>query len=245
MKEEVLAKIGAGEVSMRPRWHFVGKTVLAVLGVTLLGLATLYMASFALFVLRETGVLFAPSFGLRGLVPLFLGSPWLIIFTAVLFLVVLEILVRQYSFSYRKPLLYTTVGIIAFVLFGSYAVAQVGVHERFSGYAERGELPMMGGMYRRYETLETQGMYRGVVTELFPDGFAIENRRETLTVFVSDKTRFPDGADVSLGARVVVLGEREGSVVYAVGVRPLPSGVRGGMMGGGMMNPGRAIDARR
>jgi hypothetical protein len=126
------------------------------------------------------------------------------------------------------------------VLVGTYAVGETGMHERLEGYAERDALPVMGGMYRRYETLESEGIYRGVIEELRDSGFTMSNRRETLEVVTGPETRFPEGEYFSIGDRVVVLGERNENVIEARGVRTTFEGMGGftHMRSGGGMRPG-------
>lgn len=231
LKEDVLSVIEAGEAVMRPRWHFVLGNILTVLGIVFATVAAVYLMSFIAFTLRESGIIFTPAFGMRGMGTFLLTAPWVLITIAGLLLVVLEILVRRYSFSYRKPLLYTMLGIVLFSLAGSYAVAKVGIQERLQSAAERGELPLMGRMYARYERDSMERVHRGVIIEVTEAGFALKNRREELFVNVSDATRFPGGREFSIGDHVVVLGERTGEVIEAVGVRKAPEG-RGGMMRG-------------
>lgn len=225
LKKNILSAIETGRAVMRPRWHFVLKAALIASGAILVGLTALYVVSLALFVLRETGVLFVPGFGFRGVVSFILAAPWLLLFITVPFIVILELLVRRYPFAYRKPVLLTTLGVAALTLAGSYAFEEVTeMHEQFSGYAEEGELPLVGGLYQRYEMLELEDIHRGVVTELHERGFSMENRRETLDVLVDGDTEFSGDIRPEEGDHVVVLGEREDDTVYAEGIRLVPEG---------------------
>src|SRR3989344_3614541 len=112
IKEEVIARIKRGETIMRPRWHFVLRAMLYALGVLIAALALVYLASFIMFVLRETGLLFVPSFGFRGVGVFLFSLPWFLILLSLVFVFVLEVLVRRYAFAYRKPLLYSVFGIV-------------------------------------------------------------------------------------------------------------------------------------
>ena len=97
VSEQIVETIRSGGVKMRPKWHFALKTILALTGAVILLLTLIYIASFAIFMLRQTGVLFAPTFGFRGGYVFLRSLPWLLISLLVVFIVVLEILVRHYS----------------------------------------------------------------------------------------------------------------------------------------------------
>lgn len=205
---------------MRPKWHFVFKAFLAAIGVIILLLALLYLASFILFILRQTGVLFVLVFGSPGWHAFFVSLPWLLIFLLFVFIVILEILVRRYSFAYRQPLLYSAIGIVIFVLIGGYIVAVTPLHGRLFMEAERNKLPFVGQFYREYGQQRFRDIHRGIITEIIQNGFVIKNRRgEMLTVMITRRTRLPLGADFSEGDLVIVFGNRDDDTVKAFGVQ--------------------------
>jgi len=218
----VLEKIKTGQAEMRPRWHFVLRTLLLVLGVVILWIALLYLASFILFVLRETGVLFIPSFGFRGIGVFLLSLPWFLILLVALFVVVLEILVTRYSFAYRKPLLYSVGGILFFVVSGGVVVSSLGFHQGFSRYAKEGRVPVAGEFYRSFEHRPNDNIFPGTIVILSRDGFHLRDlHEEEFDIIVTAHTGFPFGVDFEEGDKVVVFGDRKGTstVVEAVGVR--------------------------
>src|SRR5262245_42216017 len=109
VKHTVLDAIKAGQVHMKPRWHFVLRGILLVLESILLALSLRYLASFIMFIVYRSGVWFTPGFGFRGLRVFLLSIPWLLILVSVAFLVLLELLVKRYAFAYKKPLAYSVV----------------------------------------------------------------------------------------------------------------------------------------
>ena len=128
LRDKVLGAIKNGKVKMRPKWHYVLKTALAITGGVLLSLALLYLVSFIFFALRANGVWFMPAFGLSGMRTFVMSLPWLLIFTSLLFIIILEILVKRYAFAYRKPLLYSVLGILALAIIGGFALARAPFH---------------------------------------------------------------------------------------------------------------------
>ncbi len=227
IKESILATIESGEVKMRPRWHFMLKTILASLGVTILALTILYLASFIIFVLRQTGVLFMPAFGSEGWYAFFTHLPFFLICLLVIFIFILELFVRHYAFAYRRPLLYSAMGIFILATIGSLMVLNTSLHSDVSKYADENEETFVGKFYVEYERQRFADVHRGMIIEMDSDGFMMRNRREeNLTIIVSRQTRFPTGADFSLGDIVVVFGHREGDGVQAFGVQKV-CGIQG------------------
>ena len=209
--DEVLTKIKSGTVFMRPRWHFVLKTILAFLGFVLLLLLLLYLASFVVFILYQSGVWFVPAFGFYGMFVALRSLPWLLIFVGILFVGALEILVRRYSFAYRKPLLYSLLGVVGFVMLATVAVAKTGIHEGFFLRAREDRLPLAGKLYRGYGLQKDKNIQPGVIKEIIDEGFTMENKEgKMITVTIDSDTRFPLGMDFEKGDKVVVLGEDDG-----------------------------------
>jgi hypothetical protein len=121
---KVLAAIESGKVHMRPRWHFVLKAALAIAGMIFLTGALVYLISFIIFVMRESGAWYLTPFGLRGLKVFLMAAPWILIIIAAVVFVILEVLVRRYSFAYQRPLLYSIIAVMALITLSSFAVAR-------------------------------------------------------------------------------------------------------------------------
>lgn len=222
LRDEVLAAIEHGNVHMRPHWHFVLKTVLLIIGGVLLFCTLTFLVSFMLFMLRLNGVSFVPAFGLSGWFSLLFNLPWILIVLSLIFLVVLEVLVRHYAFAYRRPLLYSVFSIIVVTTIAGYVVAATPFHRQFSVYVERNNVPWAGSLYRDYGRPRMPDVHGGVITILQPRGFLMVDRRaEILTVVITPRTRLPFGADFSPGDTVVVFGDRHGGVVEAFGIREI------------------------
>ncbi len=219
-REEILEAIRKGRVKMRPRWHFVLRALLAALGAIILLLALLYLASFVIFVLHRTGAWFVPAFGLRGLYVFLLSMPWLLILLSLVFAAILEILVRHYAFAYRRPLLYSVLGILLVAVAGGLMVAGTPFHGRMSRYAEENRLPVAGRFYREFGRRPFREVHSGKVASVEREGFALRDiRGEILNIVITPRTRLPYGMDFSVGDSVVVFGVRDDGRVQAFGVR--------------------------
>ena len=122
LEKNIMDAIHSGRVQMRPRWKFLLSGSLAALGIVILVLTLLFIASFTIFMLRQDGALFVPVFGMRGVFAFFAALPLVLIVLLILFLVILEILVRRYRVGYRMPLLISVLAILVIVVLGGYAL---------------------------------------------------------------------------------------------------------------------------
>lgn len=219
IKDKVLAQLKSDGVKMRPKWHFVSKAVLILSGGIIAALTLLYLSSFIVFILRQNGVWFTPAFGFRGLGIFLTSLPWLLVFTALIFIIMLEFFVKRYSFSYRKPILYSVLGIVIFIFVGSFIISQTRVHQDLFMRAQERKLPFAGSLYRDYGMQRFENVHSGNITNFTENKIHIINRRgEELVIILTPKTRFPYGTEFSEGDRIIVIGEREDNSIKALGV---------------------------
>lgn len=219
ISEKIIEAARTGRIKMRPKWHFILKAALAASGGVILVLLVLYLASFIIFLMHRTGTWFVPVFGLRGLYAFLTSLPWLLVVLLVFFAAILEVLVRHYSFAYRRPLMYSVAAIIIIVAVGGLVIAGTPVHRHLSKYAEGNRLPpFAGNLYRDIDRRPPRDIYRGQIAEITRAGFVIGNHRDSLSVIITARTRMPFGSDFSVGDQVVVFGPRRGAVVEAFGV---------------------------
>ena len=220
IKKTILEKIQSGDVAMRPKWYYVLKSVLLFTGVAIIGVWIVYLVSFVLFAVLNSGAIFVPAFGLRGLTVFLLALPWLMILLAAVFIIVLEVLVRKYSFGYRKPLLYTVLMILGVATLGTVLVAQTNLHERALERATGHRLPVVGDVYRIYHQVNHDNVHAGVVTEVSEGGFVMLDRLDKkYTVVIMEYTKIPPQLSFIKGNQVVVLGEEKDGVIEAEGIK--------------------------
>jgi hypothetical protein len=225
IRDKVLESIKRGEVAMRPRWHFVLKGALVFVGAIITFSTLLYLVSFIIFVLHRSGMWFVPIFGLPGLYAFLIFFPWRLLVWVAIFIIILEILVRHYAFAYRRPLLYSAIGVLMAVLVGGFIVARTSLQNKLFVYAEAGRLPVGGRFYREFGNREFRGVQVGKVIEVRDPEFIMQAIRPphegVLKVFVTPETRLPFGEGIFAGERVVVFGDREGNAIRAIGVKSI------------------------
>jgi len=223
--EDVMKAIRAGQVHMRPRWHFLLLSALSITGAFIVFLTLLYVTSLGLFFLRDSGAWYAPSFGVRGWFSLLHSLPWLLILFVAIFIVILELLVRRYTLVYKKPLVISVIAILAIVFLGGLAIAQTPFHRTLMLTARAGGLPL--GLTQMYghplRMPPASDMYHGEIISLMPNGFLLSDEDNgTTTVLLTPDTRLPYGEDFTVGERVVVVGDAAATgTIRAFGVREI------------------------
>lgn len=229
IRENVLAAIKTGEVKARSKQYFFFQTALLAAGVVLSALLLLFLASFIVFALRQNDVWFLPSFGLRGILAWLRALPWLLILAALLALGLLELLLKRYQFSYRRPLLYSFVGIGLVMAIGSMAVSGAHIHEELLEAAKQHRLIFGEPLYRAYGMPHMGNLTRGLITEKNDDGCDIQTAlSENLRVLITDQTQLPFGYNFDVGDMVIVFGPRRDNVIQALGIRKIDAGRAGG-----------------
>ena len=91
----------------------------------------------------------------------------------------------HYSFSYRRPLLYTLIGVIALALLGAFAIERVAMHNVVGTLAEKHQVPLMAAMYEQTRNERPDGVTVGRVIIMQPQGFVLTNEYdEEITIVV-------------------------------------------------------------
>ncbi len=221
--ESVLIAIKAREIKMRPRWQFVLRGTLAVLGGILIALTLLYLVSLIIFASRESGAAFVSSFGFRGFLAFLRALPWLLIAFSVLFIVLLEILVKRYSFAYRKPLVYSACGIIVLVVAGGFVIAGTSFHRMLSDEKSNQGMPHFAQrLYRSFGDLSFSDIYRGVIVSTTTNGFIVHGRLgRPMMILVNSETREQAMSGLDVGEAVVVFGPNASDSVQAIGIQEI------------------------
>ncbi len=209
MERNVLAAISSGRIKMRPRWQFILQAALLGVGAVIILLTLLYLVSFILFALHESGAWFVPNFGLPGWWALFRRLPWVLIGFVIVFVVVLEVLVRRYAFAYQRPLLASALWIVGIVFVGGLVISATRFHREIFDFSRRSGLPVIGGIYQRFGVPRFDDIHRGEIVQMATGTFVIQDDDgDTSTIIIMPATRLPLGNGFEVGDMVVVLGRR-------------------------------------
>lgn len=130
--KNVMGRINAGQVKMRPKIYFVAGSMLTFLGLTLAFVSSAFFLSILHLSLREGGRMRA--YRLETLQELF---HWWIPVAAVLGLLTGLWLLRRYEFSYKKSFLWIVLWFALAVVTASALFVTTGAHEMI---VERGPM---------------------------------------------------------------------------------------------------------
>lgn len=220
LKNNIIEKIKAGQVAMKPRWYFVLQTGLWVVALLLVAMIAVYLLSFVFFILHQSGLWLTPSFGWRGLMFFVVSSPGILISLAGFFFLLLYLLVTHFSFSYQKPLVYSLLGTVIFVIGVSSFIQYMMIHERIQSFSERHHLPVFTPLYKGIENMPPEGIAVGIITRFTDTGFEIyEQRGGLVSVIVTSKTKQPKNNKYKVGDQIIVFGKKTNGELEALGIR--------------------------
>lgn len=150
LKQKIVDFLNKKDVVMKPKWYFVLKGILKVVSFFVVFLIVLYFISFITLVLREQNFFLLYGMG-PGKLSYFINSlPWLIVSFALVGVLVLEVLVRKFSFSYRAPVFYSFIFVIFLVFLTSFLVNKFDPRYSFPRAGENLRAPILEDMHRYY-----------------------------------------------------------------------------------------------
>lgn len=150
IEEKITDLIEQGKIKMKPRWYFVLKSILKILFFIVGFLIVLYFSSFLVLVFKEKVAFGGYPGSFLAWSKFIFSLPWLIFLFSLGMLLVLEILVRKYSFVYKKPIAYTLFVLVFFVVLFSFVMAKIDRQNRIPRWGEDPRVPVFGPMHRYY-----------------------------------------------------------------------------------------------
>lgn len=223
IQEKILAKIHLGSVPMHSRAYFLFRAALVSIAAALVLAGALFALSFLFFSVHESGVGYLLEFGEHGIGAFVALFPWTSLLLFIAFVVVLELLVRRFDFSYRFPLLRIFLWILIIGIVGSTLIGLTPLHSSLLSAADKDELPLLGPWYEQiHDSHVEQGVYRGDITAVAPTYFVIshndtDNDSDEGTWSIVPPAGFGTSTIV-VGGKAYVAGQLRSGVVYAYGI---------------------------
>lgn len=179
IKSLVLEKIQSGKINMRPRFYFVLKVAILILVAVLTLLVSSLLVSFIIFSLMASGMLFLFGFGLRGFLMFFLLFPWPLFVLEVVFIILLEWLVKRFKFGYRLSFSRLLLVILSLSVVIGVIIDITPLHRDFQHRAEQRNLPLVGDFYREIRRPQpNQEIFRGVVSDAGTSSFVLNHKND-------------------------------------------------------------------
>ncbi|PIS09113.1 hypothetical protein COT75_03135 [Candidatus Beckwithbacteria bacterium CG10_big_fil_rev_8_21_14_0_10_34_10] len=130
LSAQVMKKIKAKKVVMKPRVYFILGSVLLGVGMAGLVMATVFFINLVLFRLRFDRPFAFMALGRPGLRPFFLIFPWLPLLVSIAGVVGGCQLLKKYDFSYKKSFLGIFIALVVLVLTLGFVLSRTKVNER-------------------------------------------------------------------------------------------------------------------
>jgi hypothetical protein len=150
---------------------------------------------------------------------------------SLVFVAILEIMVRRYSFAYRRPLWYSVLGIIIFVFLGGALAGRGSLEQHIIfGPGRGGRPPAL--LVRHGLGSPPDNIYRVRVVDTATSSIVVMKVRDrsTSTVLITPDTRLPLGSDFEPGDMLVIFGENTSGTIRAFGIQEIEPGARMPMM---------------
>jgi hypothetical protein len=208
VEDRVIAAITSGEVRMRSRWYFVLQSILLAGVIAVLLLLTLFVVSFMVYSLQQSGAWFGVHLGVSGWYVFFASVPWSLLFVSLALIVILATLLDRYSFVYHRPLLYALLGILVVVGLGGSLLAGTSFHTKVLRYAATNGTPVVANFYRFYGNQASSEIHRGIVAAISRDGFIMRDAEGQSSDVVVGPEGGSGGSLFHVGDAVVVFGVR-------------------------------------
>ncbi len=229
LKERLLQKIHAREISMRPKLYFTLQiAALAFVALCVLVLS-IFIFNFLLFTIRINSHDVLLGFGPRGFGAFLRFFPWERLVLDVALVVVLQWMLRAFKFGYKTPVMYLLLGLLgASAMLGFVVDRDTPFNDTLLREADEHLLPgVFGDFYghaRRPPPLG-EGVCRCTITAIDGNTLTVQDPRSTTTLKVVLPSNDPRATTTSLmvGDTVLVAGDRDGGTIKAFGVRKVPT----------------------
>lgn len=212
--DRVMKEIHSKNIKMRPHWHFVAKSLLIkALFLTVLGIA-IYFLNLSIFKFRIYDPFGFLVFGKLGLAGFIHAVPWRMSIVAIFSSIVGIKILRVFDISYKKNFAMLTLGLLLFVVSGSFAVDKTGINEQLK---KSGKVPLLyQGNYIAQDWVmgEVEKVDAGKKQLIL----LIPFQKKEVTVVWKEDTFFPTGKDFSHGTFIQVVGVMEKDSFKAKGI---------------------------
>jgi hypothetical protein len=204
--EKITQKIKEGKIRMKSKSYFMTRAVLFFSGIFLLVLFSIYLFSFIIFELRMSGIWFLSQFGFSGIKILFSSLPWILIIVAIATTIALEFFAEKIEFVYKRPAVYSLLGIILFTTGASFVIGFSHFHPTLLKAAKEGNLPLVGDFYQQYADPEFEDFHHGMVSKIHDGGFDIVTSHGENIFIAADPTL---QKDIKEGNPIVIIGKKK------------------------------------
>jgi hypothetical protein len=233
LKTKILESVHKNNVTMIPKWRFMLHSSLGIFGLGFIFLIAVFFFSLVLFLLSRYGFMYLPFFGFMATMLALQAIPLVLLVCTTALLVLIEVMSRYYSFSFRRPLMVTLLALTSAAAGISFIISETPVHDYIRGYAEEHHMDGVLHMYDRPMPFRGEGapdILRGEVVAASATSTILRLFDGVTVVAYASSTLMQPLVLPHVGDDVVVFGTIVGDDFEMVDVRPAPHTPFGGPM---------------
>lgn len=227
LKAKILDTVKNNTITMIPKWKFILYSTLGIVGIIFSFLITVFLFSLILFVLSRHGFMYMPFFGFMATMHTLKAIPLFLLLCTIVLLIIIELISRSYSFSFRQPLAVTLLLLTTFAAIVSFIISQTGIHEYVREYAMNHHIDPMVRMYDRpipFRPAEGVDILRGEVVASSGTSTTLRLFDGAIIVAYATTTGTSTFMIPSIGDDVIVFGNFFGEQFQILDIRKAPFG---------------------
>lgn len=225
IKTNILQFVEKNKISMIPRWKFVLYSLLGIALAIFSFVALTFFGSMIIFVLAKHGFLYLPLFGLGEIIHGLRAIPFVLFILTIILIVIVEILVRNYAFSFRKPIVNTLLLLSLSAIVFSFLLTLTPMHLELRNYARMHNFDLLSREYDRPLPIKEVGgmtVLRGTIVSTTTNDVTVKSFDDkTEVVYASTSIKGNSLPDV--GEDVVIFGSVVGDKFEAIKIRDADS----------------------
>lgn len=221
IKTNILQFVEKNKINMIPRWKFVLYSLLGIILSIFAFILLTFFGSMIIFVLAKHGFLYLPLFGLGEIIHGLRAIPFVLFILTIILIVIVEILARNYAFSFRKPIINTLLILLLATIVFSFLLTLTPMHLELRNYARMHNINLLSREYDRPIPIkEFKGMtvLRGTVISATINDITVKSFDDK-TEIVYASTSIKDNSLPEVGEDVVIFGSIVGDKFEAIQIR--------------------------
>lgn len=233
LKIKILESVQKNNLKMIPKWKFLLYSSLGVIGLAFTFMLMVFVFSLILFLLSRYGFMYLPLFNFMASIHALAAIPLVLLVCTIALLILIEVISRHYSFSFRRPLAVTLLFSTSCATIISFIVSETPMHEYIRDYMEDHNIKVVSRIYERPMPFRGNGMQdvlRGEVVEVYATGTKIRLFNGMLVTVYASTTLEKKLLMPEVGDDIVAFGKVYNGTFELVGIRPAPRTPFGGEM---------------
>ncbi|MDD5221074.1 MAG: hypothetical protein PHV47_00455 [Candidatus Pacebacteria bacterium] len=218
IKENILADIKSGKEKMRSKYIFYLISVFWIISSVILLVSLMFLISFLIFSGQKSELNLLWQFGISGFINLILSLPWLIISGCILVFLLLHQLLRDKSILYKRPIIYTLLILLFFIIGSGTIMAKTSMHENIINLAQEKNFPEVSKIYQKYIYRKARGIYVGRISQVGEGEIVVrDNKGHKTTVNLNKESK----NELKNNDTVIIFGKNQRGKVRAIKIKQI------------------------